>query len=111
MNTIARKLELARASLVRIGLPAGKRLYEAAIPFLDALSEPKSWPEPLRVQAAMLAQVLTDRGEVYDTVQFMLDHEAQTLVNDLRRFIDDCLLKLNSYKARREQEAALHAAP
>ena len=95
MNTAILKLERARESLVRIGLPAGKRLFEAAIPFLDAFSEPKRWPEPLRIQAAMLAQLLTERGEIYETVHSLMDEEAQTLVNDLRRFIDECLVKLD----------------
>ena len=82
-------LARARQVLVRAGLPAAERLV-FAWPFVwKAMFYEPQWPATLRQRAGELVERMLMEGEASASVAAMEEAEAQALVSDLGRFIDD----------------------
>lgn len=82
-------LAQARALLARVGPPAGERLLAAWPLFWKAMFHENEWPTPLRQRAAKLVERMLQDGEAAASVRVMSSAQAQAVVTDLRRFIDD----------------------
>jgi hypothetical protein len=96
-------LARAREALVHSGAPAADRLLAAWPMFWKAMFYEPHWPAVLRQRASELVERMLQEGQASTTVAALSDAEAQELVNDVRRFIDDFSRHATAQKQARVQ--------